>query len=115
MSVCAAPGCCWTTPVVTPNVLLQRLGGGGMGLVFKARETRLGRIVALKVLRKEHLNKPEIIPRFHQEIQSAARLSHPNIVHAYDAEQIGDAVVFAMEYVEGHDLIVTLRRLVAGS
>jgi eukaryotic-like serine/threonine-protein kinase len=85
-------------------VLLERLGEGGMGQVFKARETRLGRIVALKVLRKERINKPEIVQRFHQEIQAAARLSHPNIVHAYDAEQIGDTHVFAMEHVEGIDL-----------
>ncbi|HTU93590.1 MAG TPA: serine/threonine-protein kinase [Gemmataceae bacterium] len=85
-------------------VLLERLGEGGMGQVFKAREVRLGRLVALKVLRKERINKPEIIDRFHQEIQAAAQLSHPNIVHAYDAELIGDAHVFAMEYVDGIDL-----------
>jgi formylglycine-generating enzyme required for sulfatase activity/tRNA A-37 threonylcarbamoyl transferase component Bud32 len=85
-------------------LLLERLGEGGMGQVFKARETRLGRVVALKILRKERIVKPEIIRRFHLEIQAAARLSHPNIVHAYDAEQIGDAHVFAMEYVEGIDL-----------
>src|SRR5262245_52236376 len=85
-------------------LLLERLGEGGMGQVFKARETRLGRVVALKVLRKERIVKPDIIRRFHNEIQAAARLSHPNIVHAYDAEQIGDAHVFAMEYIEGIDL-----------
>lgn len=85
-------------------VLLERLGEGGMGQVFKAREVRLGRLVALKVLRKERIKKPETIERFHQEIQAAAQLSHPNIVHAYDAEPIGDAHVFAMEYVEGIDL-----------
>ncbi|MGH7225865.1 MAG: serine/threonine-protein kinase [Gemmataceae bacterium] len=85
-------------------VLLERLGAGGMGQVFKARETHLGRIVALKVLSKERINKPETVARFYQEIQAAACLSHPNIVHAYDAEQVGDAHVFAMEYVEGIDL-----------
>jgi serine/threonine protein kinase len=85
-------------------LLLERLGEGGMGQVFKARERRLGRIVALKVLRKERIAKPDFVQRFYQEIQAAARLSHPNIVHAYDAEQIGEAHVFAMEYVEGIDL-----------
>ncbi len=85
-------------------ILLERLGAGGMGQVFKARETHLGRIVAVKVLSKERINKPETVQRFYQEIQSAARLSHPNIVHAYDAEQVGDAHVFAMEYIEGDDL-----------
>ncbi|HWG47180.1 MAG TPA: bifunctional serine/threonine-protein kinase/formylglycine-generating enzyme family protein [Gemmataceae bacterium] len=84
-------------------VLLERLGEGGMGQVFKAREQRLGRIVALKILRKE-LVKPDLIRRFHQEIQAAARLSHPNVVHAYDAEQVGDAHIFAMEYIAGIDL-----------
>jgi formylglycine-generating enzyme required for sulfatase activity/tRNA A-37 threonylcarbamoyl transferase component Bud32 len=84
--------------------LLQRLGEGGMGQVFKARETRLGRIVALKVLRKEQITRPETIRRFHKEIEAAARLSHPNIVHAYDAEQIGDTHVYAMEFIEGIDL-----------
>lgn len=85
-------------------VLLERLGEGGMGQVFKARETHLGRLVALKVLRKERINKPEIVSRFYQEIQTAACLSHPNIVHAYDAEQIGGSHIFAMEFVEGIDL-----------
>jgi serine/threonine protein kinase len=85
-------------------VLLERLGEGGMGQVFKAREIRLGRIVALKVLRRERIRKPDIVHRFYQEIQACASLSHPNIVHAYDAEQIGDTHVFAMEYVEGIDL-----------
>ena len=85
-------------------LLLERLGEGGMRQVYKARETRLGRVVALKVLPAERINKPELVDRFYQEIQSAARLSHPNIVHAYDAEQIGDAHVFAMEFVEGIDL-----------
>ncbi len=85
-------------------LLLERLGEGGMGQVFKARETRLGRIVALKVLRKERINKSDIVHRFYQEIQACACLSHPNVVHAYDAEQIGATNVFAMEYVEGVDL-----------
>ncbi len=85
-------------------VLLERLGEGGMGQVFKAREQRLGRTVALKVLRKERIDKPDILRRFHTEIQAVARLSHPNIVYAHDAEQVGDAHLFAMEYVDGIDL-----------
>jgi serine/threonine protein kinase len=91
-------------------VLLEPLGVGGMGQVFKARETRLGRLVALKVLRKERIYKPEVIDRFYHEIQAAARLSHPNVIHAYDAEQIGDTHVFAMEYVEGVDLSRFVKR-----
>jgi serine/threonine protein kinase len=91
-------------------VLLEPLGVGGIGQVFKARETRLGRLVALKVLRKERMNKPEVIDRFYHEIRAAARLSHPNVIHAYDAEQIGDTHVFAMEYVEGIDLSRFVKR-----
>jgi formylglycine-generating enzyme required for sulfatase activity len=92
-------------------ILLERLGEGGMGQVFKAREQRLGRVVALKILRKEFLIKPDFVRRFHKEVEAAGRLSHPNVVHAYDAEQIGATHVFSMEYVEG----VTLSRLVKRS
>jgi serine/threonine protein kinase len=95
---------CAAELVLGHYVLLERLGAGGMGQVFKARQMRLGRLVALKVLRKERISKPDMIERFYHEIQAAARLSHPNIVHAYDAEEIGDTHVFAMEYVEGIDL-----------
>jgi serine/threonine protein kinase len=91
-------------------VLLEPLGVGGIGQVFKARETRLGRLVALKVLRKERMNKPDMIDRFYHEIRAAARLSHPNVIHAYDAERIGDTHVFAMEYVEGIDLSRFVKR-----
>ena len=90
--------------VLGSYVLLERLGEGGMGQVFKARHVRLGRIVALKVIHRARLSNPRSIRRFHHEIQAVARLSHPNIVHAYDAEQIGDTHVYAMEYVEGIDL-----------
>jgi len=93
-----------TDLVLGHYVLLERLGAGGMGQVFKAREKRLGRLVALKILREEHIRNKDLVPRFYQEIQAAARLSHPNIVHAYDAEQIGDAHIFAMEFIEGIDL-----------
>ena len=75
-----------------------------MGEVYKARHRSLGRIVALKVLKKERLAKPDSIRRFRREMQAAARLSHPNIVMAYDADGVGDQTFFAMEYVDGIDL-----------
>jgi len=68
-------------------VLLEQLGEGGMGQVFKARHQRLGRIVALKIIRKERLSSPDAVRRFHREIQAAAQLRHPNVVLAYDADQ----------------------------
>jgi serine/threonine protein kinase len=85
-------------------VLLERLGEGGMGQVFKARHQRLGRIVALKIIKKERLSNPDAVRRFHHEIRAAAQLRHPNVVLAYDADQADDTLFFAMEYVEGTDL-----------
>jgi serine/threonine-protein kinase len=85
-------------------VLLERLGEGGMGAVFKARHVKLGRVVALKLIRKERLDNPDFVRRFHREVQAAAQLTHPNIVLAYDADQAGDAHFLAMELVEGTDL-----------
>jgi serine/threonine protein kinase len=89
---------------VGPYVLLDRLGEGGMGLVYKARHRHLQRVVALKVIRKEKLGSPEAVNRFFKEVQLAAALHHPNIVLAYDAGLAGHTHYFAMEYVEGVDL-----------
>jgi WD40 repeat protein/serine/threonine protein kinase len=85
-------------------VLLERLGEGGMGQVFKARHRKLGRIVALKLIRKERLDNPDAVRRFRREIEAASKLSHPNIVLALDADEVNDTHFFAMEYVEGIDL-----------
>jgi serine/threonine protein kinase len=82
-------------------VLLERVGEGGMGQVFKARNWKLGRIVALKVIRKEKLNNAEAILRFEREVRAAAALSHPNIVMAHDADQISGTHLLVMEYIEG--------------
>jgi serine/threonine protein kinase len=87
-----------------PYVLLERLGEGGAGQVFKARHRRLDRLVALKLIRKELLADPEVVGRFHREIQVLSQLDHPNIVHAYDAGAAGGTHFLAMEYVEGTDL-----------
>ncbi len=87
-----------------PYSLLDRLGEGGMGQVFKAHHQPMNRIVALKVIRKDKLANPESVQRFYREVQAAAQLSHPNIVLAYDAGQVGSVHFFAMEYVEGIDL-----------
>jgi len=87
-----------------PYRLLDRIGEGGMGQVYKARHERMGRIVALKVIRKDKLGNAETIRRFFQEVQAAAQLSHPNIVIAYDAGNIGPVHYLSMEYVDGTDL-----------
>ena len=85
-------------------VLVERLGEGGMGQVFKARHRSMGRTVALKVMRKELTSRPDVVRRFRREIMAAASLHHPNIVLAFDADQVGDTHFFAMEYIEGVDL-----------
>jgi WD40 repeat protein/serine/threonine protein kinase len=91
-------------------LITERLGEGGMGQVFKARHLHLHRVVALKVIRKEHLAHPDAIRRFRREIQAAAQLSHPNIVMAYDADQVGNTHIFVMEYVDGIDLSTLLKQ-----
>jgi WD40 repeat protein/serine/threonine protein kinase len=96
--------------VLGQYVLLERLGEGGMGAVFKARHQRLGRIVALKLIRKDRLKSPDMIRRFHREIQAAAQVCHPNVVLAYDADQDRDINFFTMEYVEGTDLAKLVKR-----
>lgn len=77
------------------------VGKGGMGAVFKAEHRLMERTVALKVINRDLFSKPEAVQRFHREVRAAARLSHPNIVTAYDAEQAGDVHFLAMEFVDG--------------
>ncbi len=85
-------------------VLLDLLGEGGMGQVFKARHRVMHRVVAVKVIRKDRLSTESAVSRFHQEIRAAAQLAHPNVILAYDARQVGDLHFFVMEYVQGTDL-----------
>jgi Leucine-rich repeat (LRR) protein/tRNA A-37 threonylcarbamoyl transferase component Bud32 len=87
--------------VLGSYILLERLGEGGMGQVFKARHCKLGRIVALKLIRKERLDNPATVKRFQREVRAAAALSHPNIVHAYDADEVNGTHILVMEFVEG--------------
>jgi serine/threonine protein kinase len=93
-----------------PYLLLERLGHGGMGEVFKARHMRMGRLVALKVVRADRRAKASAFARFEREVQTVARLDHPHIVHAYDAGILDDALYLAMEYLEGTDLKHLVRR-----
>jgi serine/threonine-protein kinase len=90
--------------LVGSYVLLERLGEGGMGQVFKARNWKIGRIVALKIIRKELLTNPLVVARFRREIEATAQLDHPNIIRAFDADQTDDGLFIVMEYVEGIDL-----------
>lgn len=87
-----------------PYRIVERLGSGGMGQVFKARHQQLNRVVALKVIRPESLVKPNAIKRFQREAQAAAQVTHPNIVTLYDAGEVNGIHFLAMEYVDGVDL-----------
>jgi serine/threonine-protein kinase len=89
---------------IGPYVLVQRIGSGGMGQVFKAWHRHLDRFVALKIIRKDKADNTETVRRFQREIEVAARLSHPNIVSAYDAGEAHGSRYIAFEYVEGIDL-----------
>jgi serine/threonine protein kinase/WD40 repeat protein len=95
--------------VLGQYVLLERIGEGGMGQVLKARHQRLERFVALKLIRTERLGGPEAVQRFQREARAAARLSHPNLVTVFDADEVAGTHFYAMEYVEGTDLAKLLR------
>jgi serine/threonine protein kinase len=86
-------------------VLLERLGSGGWGRVYKARHVQMRHFVALKVLLGDRRQENEAVRRFGREVRAAAQLSHPNAVRAIDAGRLGDVDYFVMEYVEGTDLL----------
>jgi len=90
--------------VIGRYLILDRIGEGGMGKVYKARHRQLHRIVALKVINPERLGSKQAVERFHREIQAVSRLQHPNIVWAFDADQVGANTYFAMQYIPGVDL-----------
>src|SRR5437762_2746559 len=85
-------------------VILDKIGEGGMGQVFKARHRRMKRTVAIKMLPRERLRSGSDVERFRREVELVARLDHTNIVTAYDADECGGQHFLAMQYVDGADL-----------
>jgi len=84
--------------------VLDKLGQGGMGVVLKAQHRRMKRLVAIKVLPASAVKSAEAVKRFYREVEAAAKLTHPNIVTAYDASESDGIHYLVMEYVEGKDL-----------
>ncbi len=91
--------------------LLQRLGSGGMGTVYKALHTKLGRVVALKVLTRARTHDPAAVARFEREMQAVGQLDHRHIVRAHDAREIDGTPILVMEYLDGLDLGEIVRRI----
>jgi eukaryotic-like serine/threonine-protein kinase len=96
--------------VVGNYVVLDKLGQGGMGEVYKARHKRMDRIVAIKMLPSSATRSAEAIARFQREVKAAAKLSHPNIVTAHDADEANGVNFLVMEHVDGQDLSVLVQR-----
>ena len=91
-------------------LILDKLGQGGMGVVLKAMHRRMERIVALKVMSQTGMKSPDAGQRFHREVKAAAKLVHPNIVVAHDADEANGTHFLVMEYIEGTDLSAFVKK-----
>ena len=100
-TVHSGPG---ATVIADRYEVLGLLGVGGMGRVYRARDTSLDEIVALKMLRKELAEQPGMLERFRHEVKIARRVTHTNVVRTFDLGAHGDESFLTMEYIEGRSL-----------
>ncbi|MGE0759614.1 MAG: serine/threonine protein kinase, partial [Pirellulaceae bacterium] len=91
-------------------VVLDKLGQGGMGMVLKAEHRRMKRMVALKIISRSVARNADAVQRFQREVEAAARLHHPNIVMAHDADEANGIHFLVMQYVEGKDLSALVKQ-----
>jgi serine/threonine protein kinase/tetratricopeptide (TPR) repeat protein len=96
---------------IGPYVIERLLGAGGMGIVYAARDPRLDRLVALKLIRPQHAARSQLADRLRRESKALARLSHPNVTVIYELGTSGDEIYVAMEYVAGRTLRAWLAEL----
>ena len=95
---------------IGPYEVTAHLGEGGMGVVFRGRDSRLQRDVALKLLPEHFAHDADRLPRFEREAQVLASLNHPNIAQIYGLEQVNESTCIVMELVEGETLEERLKK-----
>ena len=96
--------------IVGRYVILDRIGSGSMGRVYKAHHQMMDRVVALKIIAPEIASNERVVARFQREMKLVGRLDHPNVVRAYDADQMNRVLFLVMEYVQGESLGERLKR-----